>query len=450
MAKSRKTRQSSGLTKKQISRRRRESQQLRWIWISTGALVGIIAIILIVGLISQNAQVVAVVNGESIRLPEYQKRVRFWYHYYNGFLMPGAFDRLEAEQRAEFYQGIATELIDEKLILREAANRGVSVSEEAIQIELEESWFQHYRDPLTPTPSPTVDPEATATVQTTPIPTATPDTPEAFQARYDEFQSNVLRAARVSEAYFRDMIRATLLRKELESVMVSDVPVEEEQVQIRYTSAQSSEGALAKIATLQVGVEEQVQARHILVATLEEAESVLGRLNAGEDFIALAAELSTDESNKDLGGDLGWFGRGRMVEPFEQVAFSADIGLYPLPVETQFGFHILDILARENREIDMSEALFDLGWIGRQQLAEQFGPLFAEIAFSADVGLVTEPIPTEFGAAIVEVVDRQLKQLDEVEREQRRSQLFEQELERLREEADIQDMWGMDMVPRQM
>jgi parvulin-like peptidyl-prolyl isomerase len=450
MAKSRKTRRPDKLTKKQVSRRRRESQQRKWIWISTGVLVALIAIVLAVGLISQSTQVVAVVNGESIRLPEYQKRVRFWYHYYNGYLMPGAFDRLEAEQRNDFFAGVASELIDEKLIQEEAAKRGISVSEEAIQIELEESWFQHYRIPRTPTPSPTVDPEATPTEEATPLPTATPDTPEAFQAKYDEFRQSVLRAAGVNEDYFRAMIEATLLRKELERVMVPTVPTEEEQVRFRYTSVQTSEEAFARIATLQAGVEEQVHARHILVATLDEAESVLDRLDAGEEFAALAAELSTDEGNKDLGGDLGWFGRGKMVEPFEEAAFTGDIGLYPLPVETQFGFHVIDILAREDREIDMDEALFDMDWNGRQQLADQFGPLFAEMVFNSEVGLISEPIPTEYGVAIVEVLGHQVQALDEVEQEQRRAQLFEEQLEGLRQEAEIQDMWGMDMVPRQM
>ena len=450
MAKSRKTKQPGKLTRKQISRRARESRQLRWIWISTGVVVAAVIAILATGLVLQNLQVVAVVNGKSIRLPEYQKRVRFWYRYYNAFLMPGVFDNLEADQRTQFFQDIVSELIDEKLILQEAAKRGVSVSDEAIQIELEEAWFQHYRDPLTPTPSPTPDPAATPTTEATPLPTATPDTPEAFQTKYDEFKDTVLNAAQVSETYFRDLIKVTLLRKELESVMVTDVPTEEEQVKFRYTSTETGEEAIAKIASLQAGVEEQVHARHILVATMEEAESVLTRLEAGEDFAALAAELSTDESNKDSGGDLGWFGRGSMVAPFEEAAFSGDIGLYPTPIETQYGFHVLDILAREERPIDMDTALYGMDWIGRQALAEQFGALLAEMVFSSEPGLITEPIPTEYGTAIVEVLDRRVKTLDEAEREQLRTQLFDQELETLRETADIQDNWDSSMVPSQM
>ncbi len=452
MAKSRKRKPSSQLTKKQVSHRRRENKQLRWIWIGAGATVGLIVLILIAGLVSQSMRVVATVNGQVIRLPEYQKRVRFQYHYYVEHLGldPAMFSQLKPEQRTEFYKSIVNELIDEKLVLQEAKKHGLTVSDDEIQTELEETWFQHHRVPLTPTPSPTPDPDAKPAEETTPQPTATPDTVEAFEDNYKAFRKNVLRASGVNDAYFRKMIEADLLKKKLENVLVPTVPTEEEQVQLRYTSAKNSDEAMTKIANLKAGVEDQVHARHILVATQEEAENAIKQLQAGQDFAALAAEMSTDESNKDSGGDLGWFGRGKMVAPFEEAAFNAEIGLYPFPVQTEFGYHVIEVLEHTEREIDLDEVMFDLGWNGRKELADRFGPLFAEIVFNAEIGIHPDPIPTEYGVAIVEILGHEVKVLDQSDQDRRRTQLFQEKLTEIRDNADIQDRWEIDMAPQQM
>ena len=98
---------------------------------------------------------------------------------------------------------------------------------------------------------------------------------------------------------------------------------------------------------------EQVHARHILVETREEADEALARLWAGEDFGALAAELSIDTSNKDEGGDLGWFPRGVMTPPFEEAVFAMQPGELSDAVETDIGFHIIRLEEREaNRELE--------------------------------------------------------------------------------------------------
>ena len=79
------------------------------------------------------------------------------------------------------------------------------------------------------------------------------------------------------------------------------------------------------------------------------AEEVLAKLRAGGDFAALAKEHSTDPSNKDRGGDLGWFGRGMMVKPFEEAAFALKPGELSGVVETQFGYHIIKLDERRTQ-----------------------------------------------------------------------------------------------------
>lgn len=97
------------------------------------------------------------------------------------------------------------------------------------------------------------------------------------------------------------------------------------------------------------GKAEQVHARHILVSTEEEANQVLTRLRAGEDFAKLAQELSLDQGSAANGGDLDWFGRGKMVAPFEEAVFALEPGQVSEPVETQFGFHIIQLLEKDTR-----------------------------------------------------------------------------------------------------
>jgi peptidyl-prolyl cis-trans isomerase D len=102
--------------------------------------------------------------------------------------------------------------------------------------------------------------------------------------------------------------------------------------------------------------EEQVRARHILVAVNDQQTdpqaqqkiaAAKARLAKGEDFAKLAGELSDDPGSKARGGELGFFGRGRMLKEFEDAAFAAPIGEVVGPIKTSFGYHLL--LVEEKR-----------------------------------------------------------------------------------------------------
>lgn len=101
--------------------------------------------------------------------------------------------------------------------------------------------------------------------------------------------------------------------------------------------------------------EEKVEASHILVEGEDTAKEVLDKLKAGEDFSELAAAYSTDEATKELGGELGFFGKGEMTEEFEKAAFAMEAGAISDPVKTDFGYHIINVTDRH----EASEAVYE-------------------------------------------------------------------------------------------
>jgi peptidyl-prolyl cis-trans isomerase C len=117
---------------------------------------------------------------------------------------------------------------------------------------------------------------------------------------------------------------------------IASVDISEDQIQAAYLEAYG-----------ELQPEQEFHAAHILVETEEEAKDLIKELEGGADFAALAEEHSTDTSAAN-GGDLGWFGIGMMVKPFEDAVIATAPGTWSPPVQSQFGWHIVKML--ETRE----------------------------------------------------------------------------------------------------
>lgn len=122
---------------------------------------------------------------------------------------------------------------------------------------------------------------------------------------------------------------------------------------------------------------EEVNARHILVSDKAEAEALIKELDGGADFVELAKEKSTGPSGPN-GGDLGYFGKGQMVKPFEDVVFTLEPGEYTKePVETQFGWHVIKLENKRRQEKPAFETV--AGDLRQRLIREQYEAKMAEL-----------------------------------------------------------------------
>jgi parvulin-like peptidyl-prolyl isomerase len=392
------------LSKKHLDRQHREKQQIRWITI--GAIVVILLVIGSIGYgildqqVLKGLRTVAVVNGEKISVNEFRAFTKYYrnqlirnaqqtYQFASMFgsdpstlqsfgnqlvTISGELETFRAGQAA------IDQMVADKLIRQEAKKRGITVSPEEVEKGMQEAL--RYFANGTPTPSPTVPvlptatlsplqesmipptatntptpvvtetatvtgslaltptatlaatetpteapTEAVITATATPEPTETPYTFDAYKNSYATLMADFA-ATEIPEATVRYVIESSLIREKLKKEVVGEVPC----------------------------VQEQVWAQHILVQDEQTAKDILTKLQAGEDWAKLASTFSTDTSNKEKGGDLGWFSRGQMVKEFEDAAFAlAQPGQLSQPVKTQFGYHIIRLVAHENRPISASE-----------------------------------------------------------------------------------------------
>ncbi len=370
-------------SKKHIARLERERRQTRLIKITATIIVLAVALILGYGYLDitvlQLRQPVAEVNGEKITTKEFQARVQVQrrqllneyiqyqqYQQYFGMDVSQQLKDIETKLNVPTITGkeVLDAMIQEALIRQEAAKRNITVTSEEIETFRREQ-FRFFPDgtytptvtptaveivyptlsaeqmklvtvtpsptsgptvtpPPTATPAPSATPTAEATPQptSTPLPTATPYTLEGYQGQFATAQASFVEIG-FTEAQYQRLFETQLLRQKLFEAITADIPHEEE----------------------------QIWARHILVADEETAKQVLERLNKGEDFAKVAQEVSMDPGSAPQGGDLGWFGKGQMVAPFEEAAYALQVGQISQPVQTTFGWHIIQLIGRTTQPL---------------------------------------------------------------------------------------------------
>lgn len=246
---------------------------------------------------------------------------------------------------------------------------------------------------------------------------------------------------------------------------------------------------LIKILEERQGKDEFIRASHILisvdgvdsVAALRQARDVLNAAKRGEDFRQLAMKYSKDPGSAKNGGDLGWFGKGRMVQEFENAAFKTRVGQVTGPVKTQFGYHIIKVTDRSRKEVKIADLALsvkassqtkneafqkaqDFAYVaeseGFAEAATQFGftvvetPAFTKssaipgigfhqglmtFAFDRKVGAISDVVSLPTGYVVCMVSDAQpsgVKPLEEVREAVRLRVLREKKMERVKAIAE--------------
>jgi peptidyl-prolyl cis-trans isomerase D len=384
------------LTKKHLARQDRERRQTRMI---VGVSIGIIAI-LVLGLsfgllydtLFLNFRPAVTVNGESRSLHDFQVRVRVTrqqlvaqYMQYMQLAQMFGMDpnsdpqmsqtltqiTQELDAPATIGQQMIDDMVNDLLIRQYAKANGITVSAADVEKRAQEA-LQYFPNgtptpTLTPTelvyptldatqlalvtPTPIITPTETPTPAQSPTPTATlPPTPTPnLTSTATPVPSLTPTATPYSLQGYQDQYQRTL--KAYSTLGLNDSGFR----YLFFESVLYHDRVQAKVTSSITHQQEQVWARHILVADLATANDVRAQLAAGTDFATLAAKYSTDTSNKDSGGDLGWFGRGKMVAEFENAAFSMKVGEISQPVKTTFGYHIIQVLGHEMRPLTEQE-----------------------------------------------------------------------------------------------
>ncbi len=328
---------------------KRERSLKVWLLVATAAVTLLVVGLLGHGLLQQYwftpRRAVAIVGLSEISLRTLQQQTRYRrvqllneYITYSELLQYAGEQRGQLQARLDqiddllnepvvLARQVTEELLATELVRAEASARGITVGVNEIEAAAN-AYFGYDPDAESPTLAPTavIDAEPEGDPAPTPFPTPTPFTEAAYQETYSAHLETLSADTGMNETGFRELFERRLLIGKVRDAVAAELDVAEEQ---------------------------QVHARHILLSRdeFETAQDVLERALAGEDFTALAAEFSADASNSKTGGELGWFPRGQMVAAFENAVFSAEAGVLPEPVESQFGWHVVEVLQNEVRAL---------------------------------------------------------------------------------------------------
>jgi peptidyl-prolyl cis-trans isomerase C len=215
---------------------------------------------------------------------------------------------------------------------------------------VESSPVESTASPTEGSPSPVASPVGSPSPAATVSPT--PNQDEARQtatAGYQQFQKNAFDRTHMSRAdYERLIVRPLVARQKVRQTLEAQV-------------GQSAD---------------QIHAEHILVSTKDLADSIYQQLQKPDaNFEQIAKDQSTDTTTAPNGGDLGWFPRGIMVPAFDQVAFATQPGTISQPFQTEFGWHIVKVLAAEpnraltDQQISQLKAKKVQDWLDEQKAA---------------------------------------------------------------------------------
>lgn len=368
-------------------------RQDRIIRISALAIIVLVVAIVGYGVLANSVLLpyreVAVVNGDKILAGEFQTQVKIqriqainrYTQYLQYAQMFGVQDPVNdpnfgpmlkkdlsrLQDTAVMGQEVVDLLISDRLIRQETTKRGITVSKEEKDKVLQESFNYFPNGTATPAPTattavePTINPTSLAIVTITPtaspVPTSTPDpniTPTVAPTEAPTATAGPSSTPAPSPTPVDANGYQTLLKERLDGLK-KDTGMDEAAYQRLIETSLLRDKLMEEITKDMKPTQEQVWARHILVATKEEAQSVIDKLKAGEDFATLAASLSTDTGSKDKGGDLGWFGKGAMVAPFEEAAFALAVGEISAPIQSDFGFHVIQVIGHEDRPLSADQ-----------------------------------------------------------------------------------------------